>query len=451
VDEPEKGFRKMRGMTKQLLSALLLIIAGISALKMTVGVAAIPSTAPITVVDGNVTSRLIWEKTYGGTGDDRAFYLAKAKDGYLVVGSSSSQISNLTVAWALRLDSKGDAVWNKTYPEASGSELRYVVNAGEDFLLVGNVFLPSGDQNGYVVKIDGEGNPLWTLTVGGDKVDKLFSAAKTSDGGFILVGLTSSWGAGGSDAWIVKIDGNGEVLWNETHGGKLEDTARGIAVSNDNGFLVVGYTNSFGHGDYDFLLLKINENGTFLWNRTYGGPASDKAIAVAQSDAGFIVVGETQSQGAGNVDAWIMSVDSSGQQLWERTLGGANFDTASCIAPTEDGSFLVGGFTFSFGSGMRDFWISKIEQDGRVSWSAAIGRSGYEEAYGVVEVKENEFVSAGWTDFTGQGRYDFYVVDAEVTPDSMGNVAWLIVISVGSVAFVVLLFAVAKLKWRELT
>ena len=163
------------------------------------------------------------------------------------------------------------------------------------------------------------------------------------------------------------------------------------------------------------------------------------------------MVGETQSQGAGNADAWVMSVDSSGQQIWQKPLGGADFDTASCIAPAADGSFFIGGFTFSFGSGMRDFWISKIAADGHVYWSTAIGRSGYEEAYGVVEVKENEFVSAGWTDFTGQGRYDFYVVDAEVTPDSTSNAAFFIAVAAGSAVFIALVFALAKLKWREIT
>jgi hypothetical protein len=168
-----------------------------------------------------------------------------------------------------------------------------------------------------------------------------------------------------------------------------------------------------------------------LWNRTYGGLGSDKAYAVAASNSDYIITGDTQSQGAGNSDVWVIKVDSNGKEVWQKTLGGKDFDSAACISAAENGSFLVAGFTLSFGNGMRDVWVSKIDSDGSVQWSFTLGRTGYEEAYGVVKGEENELVLAGWTDFTGQGRYDYYVVDVEVELKSVGDYVWPVYVAIG--------------------
>jgi hypothetical protein len=364
-----------------------------------------------TTISGDINPKLVWERTFGGMGDDRAFYTINAEGGYLVVGSSTSQIPNITSAWVLKLNYSGDAVWNRTFFESAGSEFRYAMRLEDGFLLVGNVFRASGDQDGYVVKICDDGTPVWNVTIGGPDLDKLFSAARTNDDGFVLVGLTHSWGAGSSDVWAIKIDGKGNVLWNKTCGGELDDAGRGIVASGDSSFVIAGYTNSVGNGDYDYMLLKIDESGQHVWNRTYGGTESDKAYAITNCDGDYVLAGETHSQGAGDTDAWVIKVDSNGELLWQKTLGGKNFDSAACVTATEDGSCYVVGFTLSFGNGMRDIWCSKIDSVGNVTWSFALGRSGYEEAYGIIASKGNELVLAGWTDFTNQGRYDYYVAD----------------------------------------
>ncbi len=132
-------------------------------------------------------AKVIWQKMFGGTADDRAFYTVPAGDEYLVVGSTKSIVPNTIVGWALMLDRNGNAVWNKTFLEGSGTELRFAINLIDGFLLVGNEFLPSGDVKGYAARIDDQGTLLWKTTVGEQKVDKLFSAI-AAENGFVLLG-----------------------------------------------------------------------------------------------------------------------------------------------------------------------------------------------------------------------------------------------------------------------
>ena len=374
-------------------------------------VSATSNSDPVNLLDANV----LWERTYGGTGDDRAFYAITVADGFVVVGSSKSFEQDTVVAWVLKLDHEGNVLWNQTFLEGAGSEFRSVLDLEDGFLLVGNVFLPSGDTDGYVVKTDAEGKLRWNVTLGGEKVDKLFSAVETQDG-FVLVGLTYSFGDD-SDVWVAKIDVNGEVVWNKTYGGAMEDAGRAIAYREGNNYVVAGYTNSMGNGDYDFLLLKIDDSGNLSWNKTYGGTQSDKAYAIAESADGFVAVGDTRSKGESDNDAWIIKIDPNGNSLWDKTVGGEGFDMPTCIAVSSYQGYLVGGFTFSFGNGERDFWLFQVDDSGNIPWSTTVGRSAFEEAYAVLEVAENEFVMAGWTNSIGQGHYDFYVAKVGVEKD----------------------------------
>ncbi|MGD0405717.1 MAG: hypothetical protein ABSB10_03605 [Candidatus Bathyarchaeia archaeon] len=399
-----------------LLAVLIILTVSISAFEN-------PSSPKL---DGTSVSVLpanvIWEKTYGGASDDRAFYAVPAGDGYLVVGSTKSIVPNATVGWALRLDKDGNAVWNKTFLEGSGTELRYAINLTDGFLLVGNEFLPSGDVNGYVVKIDIQGTPIWNTTVGGEGVNKLFSAIAAQDG-FVLVGSTSYDTNGDSHAWVVKLDLNGNVAWGKTYGNAVDTVARTGVLAPDGNYVVAGYTNPRGASSYDFLLMKIDTAGNMMWNKTYGGTGSQEAYAMTKAADGYVIVGDTVST-VTDIDAWVVKVDLNGTMLWAKTVGGKNADSPSFITPSKDGGYLVGGFTFSFGAGNRDFWLFKIDGSGQVLWSCTQGDAGFQEAYSVIEAGENQYVMVGWTDPIGQpaligkALYDFYVVKLSVPQDS---------------------------------
>jgi hypothetical protein len=360
-------------------------------------------------------ANVIWEKTYGVVGDDdRAYSALPVGDGYLVVGSSESNKTGITAGWALKLNQDGEVIWNQTFLEGSGSELRVALNLNDGFLLVGNEFLPSGSESGYVAKINNQGTLLWQTTISNGDFNKFFSAIATPDG-FALFGLTYLNGTSDSAAWVVKIDPTGNVDWNKAYRNASNTAATtGVLANNDN-YMVAGYTNTRGENNNDFLLMQIDSSGNMIWNKTYGETGSQEASAMAKTLDGYIIVGDTQAPGS-NIHAWVVKVDLNGTMLWAKTEGGKNADSPYFIISSQDGGYLVGGFTFSFGAGNRDFWLFKIDDFGKVLWSCTQGNAGYQEAYAVIETGKNQYVQVGWTDPPGQpaligkARYVFYVV-----------------------------------------
>ncbi|MBN1358803.1 hypothetical protein JW988_08560, partial [Candidatus Bathyarchaeota archaeon] len=266
----------MRGVKRK--SALFFMLLAINILLTPNFILSTASATTDSKTVNLLEATMVWERTYGGADDDRAFHMVALADGFVVVGSSKSLRQDETVAWVLRLDSAGNVLWNQTFFEGEGSEFRSVLDLDDGFLLVGNVFLPSGNIDGYVVKVDDEGSMRWNITLGGEEVDKLFSAVETQDG-FVLAGLTYSFGDD-SEVWVAKIDDDGSDVWSKTYGGAVEDAGRAVARIEDDCYVVAGYTNSGGSGDYDFLLLGIDDSGNMAWNKTYGGLESDKAYAV---------------------------------------------------------------------------------------------------------------------------------------------------------------------------
>jgi hypothetical protein len=426
-----QGRKRKHTMFFLLLALITFLAPNFTVIKNYTALAS-PDSDSVNSLEANV----LWEKTYGGAGDDRAFYAITAADGCVVVGSSTSFKQDKTDAWILKLDHDGNELWNRTFFEGNGCEFRYILNLDDGFLLVGNVFLPSGDTDGYVVRVNSEAESIWNITLGGENVDKLFSAVKTQDG-FVLVGLTYSFGDD-SQVWVVKTDVNGNVAWNKTYGGSMEDAGRAVVLSEDNHYVVAGYTNSMENGDYDFLLLKIDTSGNLSWNKTYGGTQSDKAYAIAKTADGCVAVGDTRSKGEGDSDAWIIKVDLNGNLVWDETAGGEAFDMPTCVTASKYGGYLAGGFTFSFGNGERDFWLFQVNDQGTVQWSCTVGKSAFEEAYAVLETAENEFVMAGWTNSIGQGQHDFYVTKITVDKSSNGLSAYQFITSASILTAIVL-------------
>jgi len=406
----------------------------------------------VSVLPANV----LWEKTYGVLGDDdRAYYALPVGDGYLVVGSSESNKTNVTVGWALRLDQDGNVIWNQTFFEGTGTEFRVALNLTNGFLIVGNEFMPSGGENGYVVKIDSQGALIWRIIVGKENINKIFSAIATQDG-FVLFGLTYSNVSGESNAWVIKLDPNGTVVWNKTFGNDADSTATTGVLAPDGNYMVAGYTNVRGANNYDFMLMKIDPAGNLIWNNDYGGTGSQEATAMAKATDGYVIVGDTQSLDS-NIRAWVIKVDLNGTVLWVKTVGGKNADSPSCITPSQDGGYLVGGFTFSFGAGNRDFWLFKIDDLGQVMWSCTQGDAGYQEAYSVIKTGKNQYVLTGWTDPPGQptlignARYDFYII--KISPPQNNKVlSGLLIIAYAGIILGVLvttLLMLLKIKKNE--
>lgn len=392
---------------KYLLVALALVILIVSASSVS-----LLSSAPNTlqVAKG---AELVWEKTFGGAGDDRAFFVENVDGGFVVVGSSTSFDQGKTVACVVRFDSDGTQLWNRTYCQNDGAEFRCVQSVPDGFLLVGNTFLPYGNVDGYVVKLGLQGDLLWNVTLRANEgVNKLFSAAIDQSGELVVAGLTQpANNASLSQAWVAKLDCHGNVIWSHVYAKLSETAARAVTVTENGFFMVAGYTAPSGTDNYDFLALKLDKQGNLLWSKTYGGNQSDKAYAITASGNYCVIAGDTRSEGLGDSDAWIIKIDSNGNQLWNLTTGGKGFDCPNFIKTLPNSEYLVAGTTFSFGNGQRDFWLFKVSDDGKEVWSSTVGRNGFEEAYAAVSADNGCYVLVGWTNSVGNGgRYDFYLV-----------------------------------------
>jgi predicted secreted protein len=308
-----------------------------------------------------------WQKTYGGPGADAAFDMARTSDGdYVVAGQTQSFGAGGNDVWVLKLDSSGNVQWQKTYGGTNEEWARAIVPSDGGYVVAGAAGSVGG-QDAWVLKLDGSGNVVWQKIYGGAKFDWAGEVIRTSDGGYLVAGATQSFGAGGYDAWVLKLDGSGNVQWQKTYGGPRNDYAYALSLTLDGGYLVAGATESFGAGSYDVWVLKLDGSGDVVWQKTYGGGGTNWDVAsaiVPTADGGYVVAGRTGSFGAGGDDVWVLKLDGSGNVQWEKTYGGPGDDAAFDMALTSDGGYAVTGRTLSFGAGQSDVWVLKLETDG---------------------------------------------------------------------------------------
>ena len=204
----------------------------------------------------------------------------------------------------------------------------------------------------------------WTNTFGGITDDYGAFMYQTSDGGYAIVGATTSFGAGGADVWLVKTDQNGNHVWNQTYGGTNNEQAYSVVQTTDSGYALTGAISSFGAGGADVWLVKTDQNGNHVWNQTYGGTNNEQAYSVVQTtDSGYALTGAISSFGAGGADVWLVKTDQNGNHVWNQTYGGTINDYGYSGIQTNDGGYAITGYTKSFGAGGADVWLIKVEPE----------------------------------------------------------------------------------------
>jgi len=265
----------------------------------------------------------------------------------------------------------------------------------------------------------GHSADYWDVLYGGSNLDYAHSIQQTSDGGYIVAGSTKSFGAGYYDAWVLKLDSTGDVSWQKSYGGDKSDYAYSIQQTTDGGYIVAGRTKSFGAGDNDIWILKLESNGNVSWQKTYGGRDYDFADSIQQtSDGGYIVAGSTQSFGAGYYDAWVLKLDSTGDVSWQKTYGGSNLDYAHSIQQTTDGGYILAGYSFSAGD--NDILILKLESNGNVTWQKTYGASYSDYARSIQQTSDGGYIVAGYTPSFDGDDVDFWVLKLDSTGEIPG-------------------------------
>jgi hypothetical protein len=337
-----------------------------------------------------------WQKTYEMGGYAALISVQEIPGGgYIATGDNYPDPSNFDNRdlWIVKVDSGGVIEWQKNYGGSSDEGGRYILQTAEGGYLVAGYTYSSSPSGVWILKLDSSGNILWQKVFGGWGVE-IRSVLQTPDSGFMFTAMNRSFGAGEYDAWVVKLDSDGNTEWQKAYGGTQNDYGQFIYPTSDGGYILGGATLSFGAGGADFWVLKLDEDGDIAWQKAYGGADDDWLRTIRPTlDGGYIVAGSTSSFGAGDYDGWVLKLDASGNIQWQKTFGGEKPD-AFLFALDVSHAYFLAGETESFGSGGPDIWLAKIERDG-----SAGNCSACRDSLATVTV-----TTASQTDGTGVGQ-----------------------------------------------
>jgi len=305
----------------------------------------------------------LWDKRFWGGAENCAYSVQQTPDeGYILTGYFGTGPSSLI--HVIKTDSAGDIEW---YAGSGGCSYSVRLTSDGGYIITGYTYPDdSGDVDVCLVKLGGYVE--WEKTFGGGDDDIGRSVQQTSDGGYIIAGHTQSYGAGSGDVYLIKTDPNGNSQWQKTFGGGADDFAYSVQQTSDGGYIIAGLTYSYGAGSSDVYLIKTNPDGNDVWQRTFGENNYEDGYSVQQtSDDGYIVTGYTGSYGTTNGDVYLVKTDPNGISQWQKTIGGSNSDCAHSVQQTSDGGYIIAGGTESYGAGSGDVYLIKLCSDGTLS------------------------------------------------------------------------------------
>ncbi|MDD7884631.1 hypothetical protein [Flavivirga sp. 57AJ16] len=392
----------------------------------------------------DIKKEIDFVKTIGGTKNESAQSVVKTSDGgYVILGhvqSIDGDVENKQNEsfdyWLIKYDQNNTLQWQKTYggsDDDRGSDIIHTSDGGLAILGYsksndGDVTENNGFNDFWVSKLDASGTISWEKSFGFSGADHGISMIQTIDNGYLLTGVldvSASNGEGnsksfaskrhaGGDYWAIKLNASGEKQWSRFFGGTFTDTPYDVIQTEDHGYIIVGSSDSDdvdikgNKGSYDFWVIKISDIGNLVWEKSFGGSETDEARAIVKSsDGNYVIVGDTRSHDLdvsynnGAADLWIIKITPTGNLIWEKTFGGTSFDVGRSISKTQDNGFIISGSSRSSdgdilnNNGQNDAWIIKIDDHANLEWQKIVGGSDIDFAYDAVELDDKSVIAVG--------------------------------------------------------
>ncbi len=378
---------------------------------------------------------IVWEKEIGGGEDDWGYSICFSHDQQLVftgvtLSYDEEVLDSLggTDIWLAKMSTDSTMLWSKSLGGTQDDRGNAVsLTSDNGFIVTGfsfsndiNVANNHGGKDVVLIKTDEDGNLEWSKLFGGSSDDIGNSVIQSSDGGYMLAGTTFStngdisFNHGSSDFWIIKTNEQGDLLWEKTYAGSGEDRANEIIETQDGNFIIIGTSFSTDGdvsnnlGGVDFWIIKINTDGELLWEKNLGGSSADQAYDVIETSSGeILIVGEVLSNDVnvtnnhGQTDAWMTKLSANGDIIWQRALGGTKVDYFLSVTEGEDGHYLATGNTFSSNGnvstnlGASDIWLIKMAPDGHLVWEVSLGYDLNEIGNDIITNNENIYIIGG--------------------------------------------------------
>lgn len=298
----------------------------------------------------------------------------------------------------------------------SGRDFEFMADGG--YLVAGHTLSSgAGWHDIYLVKTDAGGAKVWSKTIGGIGDDYVYSIIKAQDGGYILGGSTRSYGAGSDDFYMVKIDDSGNKVWDKTFGTSQIDIGREVAPTPDGGYIFIGYTQSNG---YDIMVVKTSANGTEQWRKVYGGGQFENGYSVKAVADGYVLLGTTYSYGNGAGDAWLIKITDTGIIEWNYMFGGPSEEEGQYVETTNDGGYILVYDASSNSMGDFDIAVTKVNSQGIEEWSKLIGDTEKDVVKMVKKTADGGYIISGITRSFGLINPDFWLIKLDVA----GNESW---------------------------
>lgn len=352
-----------------------------------------------------------FEMFFGGDLNDRANEIAILNDRLFIVGTTESEGEGKSDVFLLKIDELGNELLRKNYGSPGMEEGEGVIKLSDNnLLIIGSTESSESEKEIWLLKINEDGDQLWSSTFGGPAYDAPFDVIEHNNGELSVLGASTSYGSGDLDVLYIRFSSTGNVLFHKVYGGSKTDGGADIIETSNGDLMMFCYTASQGAGDRDYYLIKTNQNGDSLWSKTYGGAEYEESQNIQLlDDGGFLLCGHSASFDLMH-DMYALRLDKDGNVIWEKHYGGTMHDGGQAAIVNSKGNYVLVARSMSFGKGDRNAYVVEVNSvDGSVIQEQIIGRDGDDRIDDIVEHNSHYYL-VGHSNSGGLGGNDVYAV-----------------------------------------